>query len=111
MRVAKLFFIVAGPPFQIHLTESFTGIAVNGNRAGVGPLLDGDWGSFQALDDDDEIFGKVDGNTYAEENDSQEYKAEVGSSLKTPTIERPAEPISVPAGEFVRIPLSRECNT
>jgi hypothetical protein len=59
-----------------------------------------DWSSFQALDDDDEI-GKVDTNTYAAEEDPQEYKASIGASLQAPEIERPADPIFVPAGTKV----------
>ena len=68
-------------------------------------VLNSDWGSFQALDDD-ELFGKVDKNTYAEEEDSQEFKAEIGSSLEAPVIERPADPISVPAGRWKYFSIS-----
>ncbi|KAL7560091.1 hypothetical protein ACA910_016149 [Epithemia clementina (nom. ined.)] len=70
------------------------------------------WSDFKALDlDDDEddeiILGRrVDRRDYAVEDDSQEVKAQVGSSLQAPTIERPANPIQVPAGS--QLELSEE---
>jgi hypothetical protein len=63
-------------------------------------LMSSEWSSFQALDDDDDdLMGKIDTNEYAIEDDSQERKAEIGSSLKAPTIDRSADPIQVPAGK------------
>ena len=66
-------------------------------------LFMSDWGNFKALDEDDEddIFGSgnIDTTEYATENDSQDMKMEVGSALPAPVIDRPAEPIQVPAGE------------
>ncbi len=64
-------------------------------------LSSDDWSSFQAMDDDDEIvYGKVlDKQDYAEENDSQDQKEAVGALRSAPTIERGADPISVPAGK------------
>jgi sortase (surface protein transpeptidase) len=61
-----------------------------------------EWSDFQALDDNDN-----DGNTggdileYAKEEDSQEYKAQVGASLEAPSIEWNAEPIRVPQGNII----------
>ena len=61
-------------------------------------LSSDDWSSFAALDDDEDDV-PVDTNTYAKEEDSQEVKAEVGSSRPAPSIEFPAPPIRVPAGK------------
>jgi len=62
--------------------------------------LGDDWSSFQAMDDDDDdiLDINIDRKQYAVEEDSQETKASVGSSLEAPEIERDAEPIMVPAG-------------
>jgi hypothetical protein len=57
-----------------------------------------EWGDFQALDDDEDIA--IDMTEYAKEEDSQEYKAQVGSSLQPPSIEWDAEPIQVPQGKM-----------
>lgn len=57
-----------------------------------------DWADFQALDDDDDEDLFVDLTDYATEDDSQEFKAEVGSQLEPPSIENDAEPIFVPQG-------------
>lgn len=66
-----------------------------------------DWSSFQALDDDDDdVDMRIDTNDYAAEEDSQEYKAEMGSALSPPEIERPAAPIEVPAGKAVEAKAS-----
>ena len=61
------------------------------------------WSDFQALDpdddDDDVVFGRrIDRNDYAGEDDSQDFKSQVGSALEPPSIEQPANPIQVPAG-------------
>jgi|UPI000581A226 hypothetical protein len=67
-------------------------------------LMSSEWSSFQALDDDDDdLMGKIDTNEYAIEDDSQERKAEIGSSLKAPTIDRSADPIQVPAGSQLEL--------
>lgn len=61
-------------------------------------LFMSDWGSFSALDDDEDLDFSVDTREYAKEEDSQELKAQVGASLEAPSILNDAEPISVPAG-------------
>jgi hypothetical protein len=58
-----------------------------------------EWGDFQALDDDEDI--EIDMTEYAKEEDSQEYKAQVGSALQPPSIEWDAEPIQVPQGTVI----------
>jgi hypothetical protein len=58
-------------------------------------LSSDDWSGFAALDYDDE---SVDTNNYAVEDDSHEQKARIGASREPPSIERPADPIQVPAG-------------
>ena len=55
-----------------------------------------DWSDFAALEEDDDLMDDLD---YAEENDSQEKKAQVGSLLEPPSIEMDAEPIMVPQGK------------
>ena len=57
-----------------------------------------DWSDFSAIDDDDETAAIIDRTDYAREEDSQEYKAQVGATLEPPIIERDAEPIFVPQG-------------
>mmetsp|Transcript_3657 Transcript_3657/g.10061 ORF Transcript_3657/g.10061 Transcript_3657/m.10061 type:complete len:208 (-) Transcript_3657:38-661(-) len=63
-----------------------------------------DWSSFEALDDDDNDL-LIDNKDYAEENDSQEYKAQVGASLEPPEIDDPriVDPIQVPAGSQLEL--------
>ena len=66
-----------------------------------------DWSNFDYLDDDEDIDVKIDTREYAKEEDSQEMKAEVGSSLMAPTIEGgDAEPLFVPTGSS--LPLDEE---
>ena len=55
--------------------------------------LNSDWSDF-AYDDEDEVLN-ID---FADENDSQEYKAEVGGLLDAPTIKMDAAPIFEPQG-------------
>jgi hypothetical protein len=64
--------------------------------------MSSDWGSFVALDDDDDS-GRIDRTDYAREEDTQERKAMVGVSLEPPTILQPVDPISVPAGTKTEI--------
>lgn len=59
-----------------------------------------DWSGFSALDDDDDIVGGFDTTDYAAEEDTQDYKAQVGSAVSAPAIDRPAEPIFLPAGAY-----------
>lgn len=60
-----------------------------------------DWSDF-AYDDEDEVLD-ID---FADENDSQEQKAEVGQMLEAPTVDRDADPILVPQGSV--LPLTEE---
>ena len=62
-----------------------------------------DWSDFSAMDDDEDLDElKIDSNEYAVEEDSQEAKAQAGSSLEPPEIENDAPPIDVPAGTCQR---------
>ena len=64
-------------------------------------FMSSDWSDFTALDDDDDLDElNIDTREYAVEEDSQESKAQVGSSLEAPEIENDAPPIQVPAGKF-----------
>lgn len=73
-----------------------------------------EWADFKDLDDDDDdLFnddlppaGKMTELGYADENDPQEYKAEVGSNIPAPTVEWQGEPLFVPEGSVV--PLTEE---
>ena len=67
-----------------------------------------DWGDFKALDDYDDEDNhqleqqqrQIDRNTYANEEDSQELKAQIGSTRPVPSIEFDAAPIFVPQGRL-----------
>eukprot|EP00544_Gedaniella_sp_CCMP2646_P007862 CAMPEP_0202482364 /NCGR_PEP_ID=MMETSP1361-20130828/1781_1 /ASSEMBLY_ACC=CAM_ASM_000849 /TAXON_ID=210615 /ORGANISM="Staurosira complex sp., Strain CCMP2646" /LENGTH=158 /DNA_ID=CAMNT_0049110213 /DNA_START=111 /DNA_END=587 /DNA_ORIENTATION=+ len=61
-----------------------------------------DWGDFAALEDDDDDL-IIDSMEYAEENDSQEKKAQVGALLEPPEIEMNAEPMFVPQGSVLEL--------
>lgn len=63
--------------------------------------LSDDWSGFQFLDDDEEF----DGTDFAKEEDTQEYKAQVGASLEAPSIEMDADPILVPQGKMMTLVL------
>lgn len=61
-----------------------------------------DWSDFSAMEEDDDLL-EMDNLDYAEENDSQEYKAQVGASLEPPSIEMNAEPIFLPQGKLLSV--------
>lgn len=74
-------------------------------HAGGRPLLlvskmSSDWSNFGVLEDDDDDDILIDTRDYAQEEDSQELKAQVGATLDPPEIgeEQFAEPIFVAAG-------------
>mmetsp|Transcript_34212 Transcript_34212/g.41919 ORF Transcript_34212/g.41919 Transcript_34212/m.41919 type:complete len:212 (+) Transcript_34212:178-813(+) len=68
------------------------------------PLRSSDWSDFAILDDDDDF--DVDLTPYADENDPQERKAEIGMSVPAPTVSSNYDPIYVGLGET--LPLSEE---
>ena len=75
------------------------------------PLKMSDWGDFKALeDDDDPLYNDAkdinDNIGYADENDSQELKAEVGSMVAGPSMDWKGEPLFLPQGSV--IPLDEE---
>ena len=67
-------------------------------------LFSSDWSDFSYIDDDDDLL--LDGDDsmkaidFADENDPQELKAQVGSSLEAPEVEWDGDPIEVPLGEL-----------
>ena len=63
-----------------------------------------EWGDFAALEDDDD--DDVDGGSFADENDSQEYKAQIGSAVEGPELSWFGEPIFLPQGSV--LPLTEE---
>lgn len=84
------------------------------------PLYLSEWSNFSALDDDDDDY---DNNTdtndndnfdgppgkrigYADENDSQEYKAQIGSTIPSPELSYHGEGIFLPQGSV--LPLTEE---
>mmetsp|Transcript_39394 Transcript_39394/g.72689 ORF Transcript_39394/g.72689 Transcript_39394/m.72689 type:complete len:208 (-) Transcript_39394:212-835(-) len=68
------------------------------------PRMSSDWSDF-AYDDPDDL-DPIDTRTYADENDSQEYKATIGSQLESPDIDWHGDPIFVPQGSV--LPLTVE---
>lgn len=75
-----------------------------------------EWSDFKALDDDDDLYGDLDNDLppagkmtelgYADENDPQELKAEVGSNIAAPPVDWFGEPLFLPVGSV--IPLTEE---
>jgi len=70
-----------------------------------------DWSGFEALDDDDDLRDDFLDNGqpvggFADENDEQERKAEVGNALPRPEVYWDGEPIFLPQGEC--LPLTEE---
>ena len=47
-------------------------------------LFSSDWSNFDYLDDDEDL--EIDTREYAKEEDTQEYKAQVGATLDAPTV-------------------------
>ena len=76
-----------------------------------------DWSDFAAIedDDDDDLFGSNTSDDlgppgkrvgYADENDPQEYKAEIGSNIEAPDVDWFGEPLILPQGSV--LPLTEE---
>lgn len=95
-----LFFLKTVYGFSLSITKS--------NRIAFSELRVSEWGDFKALDDDidDDLGppGKMKG--FADENDSQEFKAEIGSTIPAPEISWTGEAIHLPQGSV--LPLSEE---
>lgn len=64
-----------------------------------------DWSDFSYIDDDDDLLDSdsMKSIDFADENDPQELKAQVGSSLEPPELDWFGDPIEVPLG--VALPL------
>ena len=67
-------------------------------------LFSSDWSDFSYIDDDDDLLDG-DGDSmkaidFADENDPQELKAQVGSSLEAPEVDWDGDPLEVPLGEL-----------
>eukprot|EP00550_Attheya_septentrionalis_P009234 CAMPEP_0198292102 /NCGR_PEP_ID=MMETSP1449-20131203/9877_1 /TAXON_ID=420275 /ORGANISM="Attheya septentrionalis, Strain CCMP2084" /LENGTH=187 /DNA_ID=CAMNT_0043990825 /DNA_START=93 /DNA_END=653 /DNA_ORIENTATION=+ len=69
------------------------------------PRYMSDFSDFAYIDDDEDL----DMEEYAEENDSQEYKAELGATRVAPEIENDAEPIVVPQGSVLPLTVENVC--
>lgn len=79
------------------------------NRMNYSQRRVSEWSDFKGLDDDDlddnaGLPGKMRG--YADENDPQDYKAEVGSLIPEPEKNWIGDPIFLPQGSV--LPLSEE---
>ncbi len=87
----------------------------NFNSSSLIPLSLSEWSDFSAIDDDDDYYNddssksNNDINTiYADENDPQEYKAQIGSTIPPPPTSsfENVEPIFLPVGSI--LPLTPE---
>ena len=99
-------FVLITATFARHVCNAFPFIATTKDWKGLNQLdrnlfsysqnsrLYSDWSDF-AYEDEDEILD-ID---FADEYDSQEYKAEIGQMLPPPEIEMYADPIFVPQGK------------
>ncbi len=86
------------------------------DKAAFTRLSMSEWSDFKALeDDDDDLYndteelppaGKMTDFGYADENDPQEFKAEIGENIPAPTVDWEGEPLFLPEGSVV--PLSEE---
>ena len=67
-----------------------------------------DWSDFSYIDDDDDLLDSdsMKSIDFADENDPQELKAQVGSSLEPPEVDWFGDPIEVPLG--TALPLEPE---
>eukprot|EP00568_Trieres_chinensis_P005841 CAMPEP_0183296762 /NCGR_PEP_ID=MMETSP0160_2-20130417/4201_1 /TAXON_ID=2839 ORGANISM="Odontella Sinensis, Strain Grunow 1884" /NCGR_SAMPLE_ID=MMETSP0160_2 /ASSEMBLY_ACC=CAM_ASM_000250 /LENGTH=221 /DNA_ID=CAMNT_0025458429 /DNA_START=11 /DNA_END=676 /DNA_ORIENTATION=- len=74
--------------------------------ASVRPLRMSDWSDFAYDDPDEDDPLASDDFIPADENDTQEYKAVVGSSLESPEIDWDGEPLFVPQGSV--LPLTED---
>mmetsp|Transcript_16046 Transcript_16046/g.26762 ORF Transcript_16046/g.26762 Transcript_16046/m.26762 type:complete len:236 (-) Transcript_16046:271-978(-) len=70
--------------------------------------LHSDWSDFSYIDDDDDLLDddSMKGIDFADENDPQELKAQVGSSLEPPELDWFGDPLEVPLGSA--LPLEPE---
>ena len=74
-----------------------------------------EWSDFKDIDDDDDDdlynddlppAGKMTDLGYADENDPQEFKAEIGGNIPAPAVDWEGEPLFLPVGSV--LPLSEE---
>ena len=78
------------------------------------PLQLSEWSDFAAIEDDDDLFGDTGDDLgppgkregFADENDPQEYKAEIGNTIEGPERTYFGEPIFLPQGAV--LPLTEE---
>lgn len=82
------------------------------NKNRYNPLQLSDWSGFSAIDDDDDDLLMDNSNSdgspggpmqYADENDPQEYKAEIGNTIEGPELTWFGEPIFVPQGTVLQL--------
>ena len=90
--------------FQISVCDGFSRLAfapacqkIVFSRSSQLSMSD-DWSSFADLDDND-----LPSYTVAEENDTQEYKAEVGEMYEAPEVFSDAKPIFLPQGSVLEL--------
>jgi hypothetical protein len=94
--------------FFLTRVNGFSPLIMRNSRIVSSELSVSEWGDFKALDDDidDDLGppGKMKG--FADENDPQEYKAEIGSTIPAPELSWDGDPIFLPQGSV--LPLSDE---
>lgn len=90
------------PAFVATTSFSFNNRCIH-HRCATLPRFLSDWSNFEYLDDDEDLDVQYDTREYAKEEDSQEFKAQVGATLDAPTIEKDAEPIFVPVGSQLEL--------
>eukprot|EP00814_Leptocylindrus_danicus_P011644 CAMPEP_0116040110 /NCGR_PEP_ID=MMETSP0321-20121206/24126_1 /TAXON_ID=163516 /ORGANISM="Leptocylindrus danicus var. danicus, Strain B650" /LENGTH=207 /DNA_ID=CAMNT_0003519787 /DNA_START=20 /DNA_END=643 /DNA_ORIENTATION=- len=86
------------PHYSSHRAACIASKQANILHAPLNPLQMSDWDSFADLDDDD-----LPSFTVADENDTQEYKAEVGAMYEAPELTTNVEPIFMPQGSQMEL--------
>lgn len=97
-RFSQLVILLA---YGFQFTSSFVISPCQSSLQRISTTKISSWDDFADLDDDDLLD-----DDYADENDSQELKAEIGSSYEAPDIDWDGEPIFAEAGTC--LPLTEE---
>ena len=85
------------------MASAFAPTTITSSSPRSNTCLFSDWSDFSYIDDDDDLLDGDDSMKaidFADENDPQERKAQVGSSLEAPEVEWEGDPLEVPLGEL-----------
>ena len=88
---------------SLRITSAFAPISIKSSSPHSKTCIFSDWSDFSYIDDDDDLLDGDDSMKaidFADENDPQELKAQVGSSLGPPEVDWGGDPIEVPLGEL-----------